>query len=207
MLLATLALLVIQTLVAEAAEQSCNIEPGSNYAPVCPGTAPRAANGCCWRNGVSETIDNWNGPDVVDEDADLDEGEELLELVCRLDKAGCQAADSGDWGEGYDSSSDTSVAIDTVRFFVKFQETVEEAGAVAEGVTEGPSGVKSKRIDFIKSKAQDLALGFACNYAKTECEEGSGGGKSWFWILVCFAALAAAVYFACKKKEEDKSSG
>ena len=114
-----------------------------NLAPVCPGTAPRAANGCCWRNGVSEEIDNYNGPNVVDEDADLDEGEELLEIVCSFDEAGCKAADSGDWGDEYETGDST--AVDTVRFFAKIKSTVEHVGAAEEQASEGPSGDKTKR--------------------------------------------------------------
>ena len=192
-----------------APETSCTID--GELAPVCPGTAPRAANGCCWRNGKSEDIENWDGgadTQVVDAGASTDAGEELRQLVCKLDEAGCQAADSGDWGEDYQSGDST--AVDTVRFCIKLKEAAEDISAAAadseRGSSRGSSDAMTKSIsEALVDAGKDVALAYVCDRAKVECEEDSGWFSGWFWPVICLVALLAVAGVFSGNKSEGSS--
>jgi hypothetical protein len=193
--LITLVALLMQAPTAAEA-QRCDID--GPYAPVCPGS--QSANGCCWRNGESETIDSFSAANVVDEGADADdEGEEILTIVCELDQAGCEMADSGDWGDDYETG--TSNAKDTVRFFASLKDL---SGKIVDAETEidGTDAEKAdRRKNFVADFAKDIALAYVCDQAKVQCEDESGGGDLWI-ALICLGALGLVV-FACVKSKDD----
>lgn len=198
--------------LARGDEQSCGID---GHAPVCPGNVPRSADGCCWRNGKSEDIDNYSGGDVVDSDYVAEVGEEVLEIACVLDQAGCIAADSGDWAEEWGDSD----AADIVKFYAKkLKDTAENLEKMAEAERRAEEEKQSSRRrssdsssrrrsakvqatkDYLKDKAKDVAIEYLCDHAKVECE--AEGDRVWPWIVLPIVLVIAYVCYKWKKAED-----
>ena len=194
--------------VVVAPETSCSIE--GDYAPVCPGTAPRAANGCCWRNGKSENIDNFrpsSGPRVVSEDYEVDEdsGESLQQIVCDLDKLGCQAADSGDWGDSY-STGDSS-AVDTIKFFIAVKSGDYEGAAESAGGRRRLGSLSEFLEGKVKDYAKEITLDYVCDHAKDDFCTPGGDSGGWGWGLLCLGVFAVGGLLCLSSGRKQEGSG
>jgi hypothetical protein len=85
------------TLATGAVGQGCSdscYEAFGGYAPVCPGTAPRNIDGCCYRNCKSDTIQLSELSSVV---RTVEEGaKNALKVACALRSDACALCDDID---------------------------------------------------------------------------------------------------------------